>query len=67
MAFCTSYNPHKSNISNHLHRLTKGLDNYIGNYDNVIILGAFNSEFSEPCLNGFCEIYNLNNLVKEPT
>ena len=31
---CASYNPHKSNISNHLHHLGKGLDNYIGNYDN---------------------------------
>ena len=62
-----SYNPHKSNISNHLHHLSKGLDNYIGNYDNILLLGDFNSEFSEPCLNDFCDIYNLKNLVKEPT
>ena len=45
----------------------KGLDNYIGNYDNILLLGDFNSEFSEPCLNDFCDIYNLKNLVKEPT
>ena len=64
---CASYNPHKSNISNHLHHLSKGLDNYIGNYDNILLLGDFNSEFSEPCLNDFCDIYNLKNLVKEPT
>ena len=64
---CASYNPHKSNISNHLHHLGKGLDNYIGNYDNILLLGDFNSEFSEPCLNDFCDIYNLKNLVKEPT
>ena len=56
---CASYNPHKSTISNHLHHLGKGLDNYIGNYDNILLLGHFNSEFSEPCLNDFCTIYNL--------
>ena len=56
---CASYNPHKSTISNHLHHLGKGLDNYIGNYDNILLLGHFNSEFSEPCLNDFCDIYNL--------
>ena len=45
----------------------KGLDNYIGNYDNILLLGDFNLEFSEPCLNDFCDINNLKNLVKEPT
>ena len=62
-----SNNPHKSNISNHLHYLGKVLDNYIENYDNILLLKDFNSEFSEPCLNDFCEIYNLKNLAKEPT
>ena len=47
--------------------MSKGLDNYIGNYDNILLLGDLNSEFSEPCLNDFCDIYNLKNLVKEPT
>ena len=64
---CASYSPHKSNISNHLHHLGKGLDNYIGNYDNILFLGEFDSEFSEPCLNDFCDISNLKNLVKEST
>ena len=64
---CASYKPRESNISNHLHHLSKGLDNYIGNYDNILPLGDFNSEFSEPCLNDFCDIYNLKNLVKDPT
>ena len=50
-----------------MHHLGKGLDNYIGNYDNILLLGDFNSEFSEPSLNDFCDIYNLKNLVKEPT
>ena len=40
---CASYNPHKSNISNYLHPLGKGPDNYIGNYENILLLGDFNS------------------------
>ena len=28
---CASCNPHEGNISNHLHHLSKGLDNYIEN------------------------------------
>ena len=38
---CTSYKPHKSKMSNHLHDLGKGLDNYIRNYDNILLLGDF--------------------------
>ena len=58
------------NISNHLHHLhhlIKGRDNGISNYGNILLLGDFNWEFSEPYLNDFCDIYNLKNLVKEPT
>ena len=59
---CASYNLHESNISNYLHLLGKDLDNYIGNYHNIFLLGDFNAEFSEPCLNDFCDIYNLKTL-----
>ena len=64
---CKSYNLLKSNISNHLHHLGKGLDNYYGIYDIIILLRDFNSEFPDPRLNGFCDIYNLKNLLKKPT
>ena len=50
-----------------MHHLGKGLENCIENYDNILLLGDFNSEFSELCLNDFCDTYNLKNLVKEPT
>ena len=62
---CTSYNPHKKNVSNHLHHLSKGPDNY--NNDDVLLLGDVNSEFPEPWLSYFCGIYNLKNLAKELT
>ena len=64
---CCSYNPHRNNISNHISHLSKGLDNYISHYDNILFLGDFNSQPSENCVNDFCNVYNLSNLVKEPT
>ena len=63
---CCSYNPHKSNISTHMHHLSKGLDIYMNKYDNILFLGDFNSETSENYLNDFCNVYNLRNIVKEP-
>ena len=41
---CCSYNPHKNNISNHLHHLSKGLDVYLKHYDNLFILGDLNAD-----------------------
>ena len=63
---CCLYNPHRNNISNHISHLSKGLDNYISHYDNILFLGDFNSQPSENCVNDFCTVYNLSNLVKEP-
>ena len=62
-----SYNPHKSNISNHLHHLNKGLDVYLKSYDNILIMGDLNSEVSENCLNGFCNDNSLKTLNRGPT
>ena len=62
-----SYNPHKSNISNHLHHLNKGLHVYLKSYDNILIMGDINSEFSENGLNGFCNVNSLKTLNKGPT
>ena len=62
---CTSYNRHKSNLKPFAPFEQKSRQLY-GNYDNILLLGDFNSEFSEPCLNDFCYIYNLKNLVKVP-
>ena len=64
---CCSYNPNRNNISNHISHLSKCLDNYISHYDNISFLGDFNSQPSENYVNDFCNVYNLSNLVKEPT
>ena len=65
--FCCSYNPNKNNISKPLHCLSKGLDTYISQYDNIMLLGDLNVESSDPILNDFYNVYNLFSLVKEPT
>lgn len=62
-----TYNPSKSKIGNHLNILSECIDHYLPYYDNVLIMGDFNSEISEELLHDFCEIYTLKNLVKEPT
>ena len=46
--------------------MSKGLDNYISRYG-ILFLGDFNSQPSENCVNDFCNVYNLSNLVKKPT
>ena len=61
------YNPLKSNITTHLEKLGKHLDTILPSYDNVIIMGDFNSEPHEYDISEFCAIYGLKNLVKEPT
>ena len=36
-------------------------------YDNLLILGDFNSEIHETAMSEFCDIYNLQNLITQPT
>ena len=62
-----SFNPHKSNISNHQHYLNKSLDVYLKCYDNIQIMGDLNSEVSENCLNDFYNVNSLKTLNRDPT
>ena len=61
------YNPSKTLISKQLALLSKAIDHYISNYDNILIMGDFNSEMAENPMIEFCSTYNLKNLVIEPT
>lgn len=61
------YNYNKSNIDNYLNTLGLRLDHFMTNYENFLLLGDFNSETHESFMSEFCNIYNLCNLVKEPT
>ena len=62
-----SYNPKLSHIKNHLQEIGKGLQYYSLKYENVIVLGDFNVEMSNPRRSEFCALYNPTNLIKEPT
>ena len=39
----------------------------IASYDNFLVIGDLDSEISEMAMTEFFEIYNLQNLVKDPT
>ena len=62
-----SYNPHKSFTDEHLALLGRELDSHSWNYDDIIILGDFNSEPNKENMKRFYQIYNLKNLINEPT
>ena len=61
------YNPQKSNISKFLSCLNKNLGHYMPHYDNVLLIGDFNSEMSDESLEDFCSLNNLYSLIKSPT
>ena len=52
-------------IPSQLSHLSKALDHYSQIYNNLLIIGDFNSEMSEISMSEFCVIYNLKYLVKE--
>ena len=56
-----SYCPHKEII------ISNRLNDLCTKYENIILIGDFNSEMSEEAMNSFCSIYNLKSLVHEPT
>ena len=61
------YNPDKKNISNFLNHVSKELDRFLPQYENLLLLGDFNSEMDEDDMKNFCETYNLTNLITDPT
>ena len=54
-------------ISYFLDHVSISLDKTMANYDNILILGDLNSIMSDGPMKNFCELYNLENLIKEPT
>ena len=64
---CGGYNPNKNSINYFLEHIGKALDTYLGQYDNIILLGDFNCEESNTVMETFFDTYDLRNLVKEFT
>ena len=61
------YNSHKNNISYFLGHVGRELDKYLPKYENLLLLGDWNSAVTEVEMREFCETYNLENLIKDPT
>ena len=61
------YNPQKENINHFLEKVSLEVDKLLSKYDNLLMLGDWNSAITEECMSQFCDMYDLENLIKEPT
>ena len=61
------YNPQKENINYFLEKVSLEVDKLLSKYENLLMLGDWNSAVTEECMSQFCDMYDLENLIKEPT
>ena len=61
------YNPRKESISYFLSHISLGLDKNLSTHENFLVIGDLNCPSSEKAMKDFCEIYDLENLIKKPT
>ena len=64
---CSSYNPKKNLIANHLNCIGRNLDSQLGQYENFIPMGDFNVERNDATMENFCQIFDCKNIVKDKT
>ena len=64
---CCSYNPNKHNISKHIEVLSKSIDLFSSNYENLLFIGDFNAGLDNAVLKDFRNLYNLTNLINKAT
>ena len=64
---CCSYNPNKHNISKHIEALSKSIDLFSSNYENILLMGNFNAGLDNAVLKDFCNVYNLTSLINKAT
>ena len=56
----SGYNPKKEHIACFLKYISQGIDKYLCNYDNMLLIGDFNSEMDEKAISEFCDLYNIS-------
>ena len=61
------YNPDKKDIIEFLDKLSTNLNSYLNRYENILLLGDFNSEIIESHMKDFCDMYAFSNLIKDHT
>ena len=54
-------------IQNHLNNIGDQSNDLCLKYEHFILIGDFNSEMCQDAMKVFCSIYNIKNLVNEPT
>ena len=64
---CSSYNPKKNLIANHLNCIGRNLDSQLGQYENFILMGNFNVEPNDANMKNLCQIYGCKSIVKDKT
>ena len=64
---CCSYNLHKNLIVAYLREIQVALDVLSSKYENIIIIGDFNSEPKESAIIDFCQDDNMENLINNFT
>ena len=64
---CSSYNPKKNLIPNHLNCIGRNLDSHLGQYENFILMVDFNVKPSDANMKNFCHIYGCKSIVKDKT
>ena len=64
---CCSHNSDKNLIISQLREIQVALDVLSSKYENVIIIGDFNSEPKESAMTDLCQAYNMENLINNFT
>ena len=60
-------NPHESFSKDFLKAISKEIDSLSSRYVNFLIIGDFNCEIHEESMSNCCQIYDLKNLINDPT
>ena len=61
----SSYYPHSYYLGNHLQIISKNLDLYLSNHENIAMLEDVNAGVGENLVSTFCERYNMSNLIND--
>ena len=64
---CSSYNPKKNLIANHLNCIIRNLDLQLRQYKIFILIGGFHVEPNDETMKNFCHIYGCKNIFKDKT
>ena len=63
---CCSYNPNKNTISDHLEILRRNLDLYSPQYENLNMIGDFNSDINQSCMKAFVNLITYPVSLRNP-